>query len=65
MRMVFINMYTVVPAWCPKLLKTCNKQRGAIKTYVVYSSISLLFFLPCFAGFMGFSGSFCGCSALW
>lgn len=58
-------MYAQVPKWCPHSLKSYKKQRGAIKTHVVYSSISLLFFLLCFAGFTGVSGSFCGCNALW
>jgi len=42
------KMYTVVPQWCPELLKSYEKQRGAIKRYCRYSSISLLFFFAFF-----------------
>ena len=42
------KMYTVVPQWCPELLKSYGKQRGAIKRYCRYSSISLLFFFAFF-----------------
>ncbi len=42
------KMYTVVPQWCPELLKSYEKQRGAIKRYCCYSSISLLFFFAFF-----------------
>ena len=54
-------MYAVVPEWRPELLKAYKKQRGAIKRYVLYSSISLLFFLAFFGSGVGF----CGCRALW
>ena len=42
------KMYAVVPQWCPELLKSYEKQRGAIKRYCRYSSISLLFFFVFF-----------------
>lgn len=42
------KMYTVVPQWCPELLKSYEKPRGAIKRYCRYSSISLLFFFAFF-----------------
>ena len=62
------KMYTVVPQWCPELLKSYEKQRGAIKRYCRYSSISLLFFFAFFD--VSCPASFpvtvvFGCSALW
>lgn len=59
------KMYAVVPEWCPELLKAYKKQRGAIKRYVLYSSISLLFFLAFFGSLPLSDAGFCGCRALW
>ncbi len=60
-----LKMYGLVPEWRPELLKSVKKQRGVIKRFFLYSSISLLLF---FAG-LGLSlisvFPFCGCSALW